>query len=461
MNATPLPAASPLSAASPDGAPERAANLYRAVWRWHFYAGLMVLPFMVLLAVTGGLYLFHNEIDAAWHSDLKEVADRAAPMEAPSAWVAAALAERPGTAVKVVTPVSPETSAEVVVKTAGGERRSVYVDPYDARVLGELPDRGTIMWIVRRLHSLAEFGPVANGIIEIVGGWSVLLVGTGFYLWWPRRRRGGVVSVRGTPARRVFWRDLHAVTGAFAGLAIGFMALSGMPWTVLWGAKVNELANSSNYGYPAGVYTDVPMSDEHLAHATGPTTWSLEQARMPESAPAGAQPIGIDTAAAIFERLGVSPGYALSLPSSPTGVYSATVYPADLSKQRIVHLDQYSGTPLINMGYADYGPAAKAMEWGINVHMGQEFGLANQLFMLALCLAILVMAVSAGVMWWKRRPSGSLGVPPMPSTPAAMRGLVALMAVFGLIFPLVGASLVVMLVLDLGLARRSRRLRAA
>ncbi len=41
-----------------------ASDLYRAVWRWHFYAGLLVLPFMITLAITGGLYLFHNEIDA-------------------------------------------------------------------------------------------------------------------------------------------------------------------------------------------------------------------------------------------------------------------------------------------------------------------------------------------------------------------------------------------------------------
>ncbi len=323
-------------------------------------------------------------------------------------------------------------------------------------MLGELPDRGTVMWLVRRLHSLVEFGPIASGIIEIVGGWSILLVGTGFYLWWPRKQAGGVLTVRGTPRRRVFWRDLHAVTGAVAGLAIGFMALSGMPWSVFWGAKVNEWANSSNYGYPAGLYVDVPMSDEHLAHVNGPTAWSLEQAKMPESAPAPGQPIGIDEAAALFDRLGVAPGYALSLPGGPTGVYSAAVYPDDLSQQRVVHLDQYSGKTLLDMSYADYGPAAKAMEWGINVHMGQEFGFATSSSCWRSASAILLMSVSAGVMWWKRRPKGSLGIPPAPADRSVMGGLIAIMAVVGLIFPLVGASLLVMVLLDLAFARRPR-----
>lgn len=430
------------------------SSLYRAVWRWHFYAGLMVLPFMMLLAITGGLYLFHNEIDALWHRDLKQVVARDTAPLAPSPLIDAALIAQPGAALKITMPASPTASAEVTVKTADGDKRAIYVDPYDARVLGELPDRGTVMWLVRRLHSLAEFGPGATAIIEIVGGWAILLVATGFYLWWPRKQTGGVVSVRGTPQRRVFWRDLHAVTGAFAGLFIGFLATTGMPWSMFWGEKVNEWANSSNYGYPSGVYVNVPMSDEHLAHANGPTAWSLEQAKMPKSTPMTMQPIGVDAAATTFDRLGVAPGYALSLPDGPGGVYSAAVYPGDLSKQRVVHLDQYSGVPLLDVSYADYGPAAKAMEWGINVHMGQEFGLANQLVLLAVCMSIVLMAVSAGAMWWKRRPKGALGVPPAPADARTMRGLVLLMALFGLVFPLVGASLLVMVLLDLALARR-------
>ncbi len=63
------------------------------------------------------------------------------------------------------------------------------------------------------------------------------------------------------------------------------------------------------------------------------------------------------------------------------------------------------GEPLLDMSYADYGPLGRWLEFGINVHLGQEFGLINQLFLLAVCIAIIVMCVAAGVMWWKRRPA--------------------------------------------------------
>ena len=39
------------SAAQQDAA--ASSRLYRAMWRWHFYAGLYVIPFLLMLAVTG------------------------------------------------------------------------------------------------------------------------------------------------------------------------------------------------------------------------------------------------------------------------------------------------------------------------------------------------------------------------------------------------------------------------
>jgi uncharacterized iron-regulated membrane protein len=462
---------------SSGGGVARSSDLYRAIWRWHFYAGLIALPFLILLAVTGALYLFKDEIDGFVHRGVKTVAVQSSAPAAPTLLVDAALSARPGTVTKYVPPADPTASAEVGIKTAAGEKISVFVDPYDRRVLGDIPDKGTVIWIVRQLHSLSYFGPVANGVIEIVGGWTILLVGTGVYLWWPRQRgsdgqTGGVVTVRGRPKQRTFWRDLHAVTGIVAGFFILFLAITGMPWSVFWGSYVNEWANGTNYGYPTGVYVGVPMSEQRMSN-TGPTSWSLEQARIPQSsshgdghgsaghgdghgAVAGDSAITLDAAVRIFDQLGLAKGYAVNPPTGPTGVYTATVYPDDLSQQRIVHLDQYTGTPLIDMSFADFGPLGKSLEWGINVHMGQEFGLANQLLMLAVSTAIIVMSVSAAVMWWKRRPKGSLGIPPLPRDRAVLRGVVAILAVGGVIFPLVGASLLVMLLLDWLFTRRPR-----
>ena len=48
---------------------------------------------------------------------------------------------------------------------------------------------------------------------------------------------------------------------------------------------------------------------------------------------------------------------------------------------------------------------------GIAAHEGQLFGVANQLLGLFTALGLITMCVSAVVMWWRRRPEGSLGLP--------------------------------------------------
>lgn len=431
------------------------SSLYRAVWRWHFYAGLLVLPFLILLAVTGGVYLFKDEIESVVYRDLKQVELRQTAPQPASRLIEAALTAQAGTVLKIQMPATPKSSAEVTISTDAG-RIAVYVDPYDAKVLGTLPDRGTIMWTIRRLHSLDLFGPIANGAIEIAAGWTILLVLTGIYLWWPRGQAGGVVTIRTKGAKRTFWRDIHAVTGAFVGIFILFLALTGMPWSIVWGDKVNEWANGSNYGYPEGVYVGVPISDEHVNHVTGTSTWSTEQARMPLSTGNGGK-VGVDAIIAKLATLNIAPGYTLALPKGNEGVYSATVYPHDVTQQRIIHLDQYLGEPLIDMRYADYGIGAKAMEWGISVHMGQEYGIANQIVLTLACLAMVLLSVSAGVMWWKRRPAGSLGVPPMPREKRMLWGVLAILAIGGMIYPLVGASLILMALFDVLLFQRATK----
>ena len=37
---------------------------YNAVWRWHFYAGLFCIPFVIWLALTGSIYLWRPQIEA-------------------------------------------------------------------------------------------------------------------------------------------------------------------------------------------------------------------------------------------------------------------------------------------------------------------------------------------------------------------------------------------------------------
>ena len=426
--------------------------LYRALWRWHFFAGLICAPIVILLSVTGAIYLFKDEINDSLHRDLRIVAPRTTERLAPSALVARALEAHPGTLKGYAPPAAPDRPAEVKIVGTNGLKDIVYVDPYDGRVLGSLWDGGfagsPTMYVVRKLHSLQYVGWFAERIVEGVAGWMVLMTASGIYLWWPRGRRGGVVTVRGGPRKRMFWRDLHAVTGIFVSIFIVFLAMTGLPWSGYWGKQFYSAAYAVGMGMPDGYWDKYPVSTLPLKDTVDRAPWIVENQPTPLSTTASGVPAKLDDVVRTVDELGMEPGYAIVILTKPDGVFTASAYPDDITKERVVHLDQYTGKPLFDMQLKDLGLFGRLAEWGVSIHMGQAFGLANQLVLLASLVAMVGLTLSGLVMWWKRRPAGSLGAPQLPAGNTVPKGLIVIAVAGGLFFPMVGISMLAFAVLE-------------
>ena len=50
----------------------RQFRLYSMVWRWHFYAGLLVSPVILLMAGTGALLIFQDRLERVLYPGLSE-----------------------------------------------------------------------------------------------------------------------------------------------------------------------------------------------------------------------------------------------------------------------------------------------------------------------------------------------------------------------------------------------------
>ncbi len=356
---------------------------------------------------------------------------------------------------RLTVPSEADKSVEMVILTGAGETRTAYADPYDGRLLGTIPEGG-VMQIVRKIHSLQYFGFWASSLVEIAAGWAIILALAGIFLWWPRGRKDGVVTIRATPKYRMFWRDLHAVTGLFVSSIIVFLAVTGMPWSLVWGNYVQGWTTAAGLGRPKPPAEVVPdwmfatgKVKRHVHGGAAPAAnlpWALEKTVPPQSMPAAQPSITLDHALAAFAAIGLEKPY--DMPQGPEGAFTATTHPARVEENRTVYLDQYSGEVLGDVGFAQYGPAAKAIEWGIAVHQGQEYGPVNRYVMLAGCVAIVLLTISAPVMWWKRRPKGSFGLPPAAGNRRAALTVMAIMAIAGVLYPLVGLSMLAGLVVE-------------
>ncbi len=433
------------------------ASLYQTIWRWHFYAGLLVLPFLVMMAITGGLYLFKPELDHWMYRSVQDVPARQGATLSLDKVIEEVESTQQGRVLQLTPSTTPTQAVRLLVRVSNGEVRTVFANPYDGNVTGSTA-YGGIMQTLRKIHSLQKFGFWASSLIEITAGWTIVLVGTGIFLWWPRNKKlQGVLIIRRGRTSRVFWRDLHAVTGAFACAVILFLAVTGMPWSMFWGNHVQDWATQAHLNQPTPPAAVTPVwlmaatmpEMSHQAHSQDVVhesmPWAMEKMESPSSTPiptmTHAMPISVDQAMQRFAQLHVNPAADIALPEEPSGAYVATWQPDRVQDTRVVYLDQYSGKVLDDVGFAQWGPVAKAIQWGIAVHQGQQYGAINRYLMLAGCIAVVLMAIAAVIMWWKRRPTGSLGAPPAVDG-FIVKGFLSIMIVTGVVFPLVGMSMI-------------------
>ncbi|WP_321783561.1 PepSY domain-containing protein [Burkholderia pyrrocinia] len=478
--------------------PARSASAgYRTLWRWHFYAGLFVMPFLVILAITGTLYCFQPQIEPLLYPHRLVVEPRATPRLAPDALLAHARTAMPAGATPVSVQVStaPDRSAEYVFRLRDGSRESVYVNPYDGSLLGTLSVERRFMQVDRMLHRKLLLGKTGELLMELAACWTFVMIGTGIALWWPRgtarvgRALRPDLSLRGRP----LWKSVHATAGIW--LAAGTVAfiLTGLPWSGSWGKNFKALAATVNLGAPEGAWGGASVRSTRPGAATAPahaqaaapsghhdesgesmpgmvmddlplpqTPWAVGNVPVPHSPSASTPtptpaPLPLARAIAIVAGLGVTSGYTLALPSGADGVFTASYFPADPKAERTIYIDQYSGAVLKDIRYDDYGAVSQAVSYGTSLHMGRYFGLANQLVCAVLSLGLAAMAVTGAVMWWKRRPAGKLGAPSRERGTQPMRGWIAGLVLLGIIFPLMGMTIIAVWLIDRLLFGRATR----
>lgn len=258
------------------------------------------------------------------------------------------------------------------------------------------------MTIARAVHARLYMGSFGDALMELAASWTVVLVITGIFLWWPR----GAFSLWGTllprlwVGGRVFWRDLHAVTGFWMMLLIGFHALTGIPRTGIAGNGLKQIAAHFNAGTPKGIWEKMSAStppkgsavagrgnvETHHHHGSSPPMgWAESTFETPLSSPKNANAPTLDQIVTVALSKNLPLPFEVALPQGPTGVYIVSTFPDtfpdDPTKRHVLHIDRYSGEILADVKWSDYGIAGKVIDYGVSIHTGHFFGLANQLLM--------------------------------------------------------------------------------
>jgi uncharacterized iron-regulated membrane protein len=446
------------------------------VLRLHFYAGVLVAPFLVVAALTGLAFVFSPQLDRLVYAHELRVDPGAGPARPLAEQVVAARAAHPaGALAAVFPPVAATDTTRVVfaVPELEEKQHTVYVDPYTNEVRGTLVTwfgETPLMTWLDDLHRNLHLGVVGRHYSEVAASWLWVVVLGGLFLWlrrqWTGRRRlrrtvlpdlAANVGVRRT-------RSWHAATGVW--LAVGLLALSatGLTWSRYAGGNFDVLQNGFDAHSPA---LDTSLSGA----APGGGTESGGHHGGGTSAGADVDPSDVDRVAVAARGAGLTGVVQIAPPAEPGTAWTVTQddpsWPTGWDRAAV---DPETGTVTARSDFADWPVLAQLSKLGVAFHMGHLFGIVNQILLAALAVGLLCVIVWGYRMWWQRRPTRAdraapLGAPPTRGAwrqahPAAAVLVLVVAVAVGWALPALGVTLAAFLAVDLvlgGLRRRRNR----
>lgn len=448
----------------------RAAR-YRTIWRWHFYAALFVMPMIVILSITGAIYLFKPQVEAWEEQSFAALAITGAV--SPDAQVEAALGKFPGASFHSYRLPRAEGDAAMihVGLPEGKGMRDVFVSP-QGDVVGVLDPEWRIMQVVHDIHGQLLLGPRGSWIVELAASWAIVMILSGLYLWWPRGRgAAGVLWPRLHLGSRAAWRDAHAVTGFWvSGLAL-VLLVSGLPWADVWGSAFKAVRAEMGWQKGAQDWTiggKAPVEEEHAEHDHAAMADAGGHAGHDSAAHAGHGPAGVFLSEVVAKAKGEDLAFPVVVtPPGVPGRFGKKAVPAwtvrsDAQNRPLrvtITYDARTARETSRETFADKHPIDQVVGYGVAWHEGQLFGLANQLIGVLTAVMLVGMSVTGFVMWRRRKPQEKLGAPPVMRSREAGKGVWVVLLLLAAVLPLLALSLVAVLVFEGLVIRRLPGLR--
>jgi uncharacterized iron-regulated membrane protein len=364
----------------------------------HLWLGLASGLIVLLLSVTGCIYVFSQEISDWLRRDeiyVAQVEETRMPVAA--VWQQTQVFLGPDTKISNVNIYRDPQKALVFHCYKGSEGSlfyfgnieyylSVYADPYTGKVLGVYDEELDFFNIIKMLHwSLLLDTPIGQQIT----GWAtfifVIMLITGIILWWPknksaRKQRFWFQWKDSTKWRRKNY-DLHNIFGFYIASIAIIIAFTGMVWAFTWFQAIVYVAGSGSITPPDIKHGQSVISDNADKTKAFETSYATAMAKHKDAE-----------------------GFSVSQPEDSLGVIDVYIqqYEGVYYIAHAMQFDQYTGKLLTERTHDDKNFGEKLITANYDIHVGAILGIPGKIMAFIASLVCMLLPVSGFLIWWGR-----------------------------------------------------------
>jgi uncharacterized iron-regulated membrane protein len=370
----------------------------------HRWLGLITGLVVLILSITGCLFVFHQEIsDVVRHDTFYADEIPANQQTLPVEEIQKKAAEALNTSrlpYGLTTYKNPERNWSATLYKGGVDSwtyfgmmevyKTAYINPYNGQIEGIVNEKHDFFQIMKGIHwSLLLATPIGQPIVV----WStvifIILLISGMILWWPKKwnKAGKQKSFKikwGSTWRRINY-DLHNVLGFYFLILSLIIAFTGLYWYFPSAKKAMHFLGTGDFTLPEA-HTEKVISTPDGGNAANHSTIQIAYQKAWEENPSA---YSIDIIA----------------PADSQATITASVRPDGQTYYEHFHIefDQYSGEILMAESYEDKNTGEKLLAMNYDIHVGAIGGLPGKIIAFFASLLCASLPITGFIIWWDRK----------------------------------------------------------
>nr|WP_294782550.1 PepSY-associated TM helix domain-containing protein [uncultured Flavobacterium sp.] len=358
----------------------------------HLWLGLASGLIVFVVALTGSILVFEEELDEFFNPEFYKVA--AVKNEKLPVDVIISNIEKEYHILEIKRIHSfqdPERTLIMTGKDADKKNQIFAVDPYTGKVQIAMPEKGRFFSIVLDLHRhliMGEFGKAITGISCLI---FVFMLLSGLVLWWPKKRKNlkQRLTVKwGASFKRVNW-DFHSTFGFYTFLVLLIISLTGLTWSYKW--------------FESGIYLLADgTTKKPSAKVDNPTTIDpkIEKTFFYQNI--------LSKTDSIYKFKGDT---QIRMPSDTTSSIMVIKLNTEKSIPNIssmVYFDEYTGAIVKTKPYESFSNGDKIRRLIYPIHTGSIYGYPTKILAFLVCLFAFTLPITGLLIWTGRKKKKSL-----------------------------------------------------